>query len=72
MVMMTFQTRIKKSRKPTQLRIKFDLEKLNDPLVIDEPTIGSRFAPLAMLVDKELDTIVTEFNKVLTEIKISI
>ena len=29
MVMMPFQTRIKKSRKPTQPRIRFDLEKLN-------------------------------------------
>ena len=33
MVMMTFQTRLKNSRKPTQPRIRFDLEKLNDPTV---------------------------------------
>ena len=71
MVMMMFQTRLKKSRKQTQPRIRFDLEKLNDPLVMNEPTIGSRFAPLAMLVDKdaELDSIVTDINKVVTEIK---
>ena len=34
MVMMTFQTRLKNSRKSTQPRIRFDLEKLNDPTVM--------------------------------------
>ena len=34
MVMMTFQTRLKSSMKPTQPRIRFDLEKLNDPTVM--------------------------------------
>ena len=34
MVMMTFQVRLKNSRKPTQPRIRFDLEKLNDPTVM--------------------------------------
>ena len=34
MVMMTFQTRLKNSRKPTQPRIRFDLEKLNDLTVM--------------------------------------
>ena len=70
MVMMTFQTRIKRSRKPTQPRIRFDLEKLNDHLVNTfQTTIGGIFAPLTMLVDEyaELDSIVTEFNKVVTE-----
>ena len=33
-VMMTFQTRLKNSRKPTQPRIRFGLEKLNDPIVM--------------------------------------
>ena len=49
MVMMIFQTRLKSSRKPTQPRIWFDLEKLNDPTVMSafQATIGGRFAPLA-------------------------
>ena len=33
---MTFQTRPKNSRKPTQPRIIFDIEKLNDPTVMSE------------------------------------
>ena len=68
---MTFQTRLKNSRKPTQPRIKFDLEKLNDPTVMSafQATIGSRFAPLATLVDEDadLDSMVTHFNKPVTD-----
>ena len=71
MVMMTFQTRLKNSRKPTQPRIRFDLEKLNDPTVMSafRATIGGRFAPLATLVDEDadLDSIVTHFNKAVTD-----
>ena len=49
MVMMTFMTRIKNAWKPPQPRIRFDLEKLNDPTVMSafQATIGGRFAPLA-------------------------
>ena len=49
MVMMTFQTSLKNSRKPTQPRIRFDLEKLNDATVMSafQASIGGRFAPLA-------------------------
>ena len=71
MVMMTFQTRLKKSRKPTQPRIRFDLEKLNDPTVMSafQATIGGRFAPLATLLDEDadLDSMVTHFNKAVTD-----
>ena len=71
MVMMTFQTRLKNSRKPTQPRIRSDLEKLNDPTVISafQATIGGRFAPLATLVDEDadLDSMVTHFNKAVTD-----
>ena len=71
MVMMTFQTRLKNSRKPTQPRIRFDLEKLNDPKVMSafRATIGGRFAPLATLVDEDadLDSMVTHFNKAVTD-----
>ena len=69
MVMMTFRTRLKNSRKP---RIRFDLEKLNDPTVVSafQVTIGGRFAPLATLVDEDvdLDSMVTHFNKAVTDI----
>ena len=69
--MMTFQTRLKNSRKPSQPRIRFDLEKLNDPTVMSafQATIGGRFAPLATLVDEDadLDAMVTHFNKAVTD-----
>ena len=70
MVMMTFQTRLKNSRKPTQPRIRFDLEKLKDPTVMSafQATIGGRFAPLSTLVDEDADlhSMVTHFNKAVT------
>ena len=66
-MVMTFQTRLKNSRKP----IRFDLEKLNDPTVMRafQATIGDRFAPLAMLVDEDadLDSMATHFNKAVTD-----
>ena len=71
MVMMTVQTRLKNSRQPNQPRIRFDLEKLNDPSVMSafQATIGGRFAPLATLVDEaaDLDSKVTHFNKAVTD-----
>ena len=71
MVMMTFQTRLKNSRKPTQPRIRVDLEKLNDPTVMSvfQATIGGRFEPLATLVveDADMDSMVTHFNKAVTD-----
>ena len=72
MVMMTFQTRLKNSRKPTQPRIRFDLEKLNDPTVMSafQATIGGRFAALATLVDEkaDLESMVTHFNKLVKDL----
>ena len=53
MVIMTLQTRLKNSRKPTQPRIRFDLGKLNDPTLVDE--------------DADLDSMVTHFNKTVTD-----
>ena len=71
MVMMTFQTRLKNSKKPSQPRIRFDLEKLNDPKLMSafRATIGGRCAPLATLVDEDadLDFMVTHFNKAVTD-----
>ena len=71
MVMMIFQTRLMNSRKPTKPRIRFDLEKLNDPSVMSafQATIGGGFAHLATLVDEDadLDFMVTLFNKAVTD-----
>ena len=71
MVMTTLQTRLRNSRKPTQPRIWFDLEKLTDPTMMSafQATIGGRCAPFAMLVDEddELDSMVNHFNKTITD-----
>ena len=53
MEIMTLQTRLKNSRKPTQPRIRFDLGKLNDPTLVDE--------------DADLESMVTHFNKTVTD-----
>ena len=67
-MVMSFQTRLKNSRKPTQPRIRLDLEKLNDPTLMSvfKATIGGRFAPLATLVDEDadLDSMATHFKAV--------
>ena len=67
-MVMTFQTRLKNERKPNQPRIRFDLEKLNDPKVVSAFQ-GGRFAPLATLVDEDadLDSMATHFNKAVTD-----
>ena len=71
MAMMTSQTRFKKSGKPTQPRIRFDLEKLNDPTVriVFQATIAGRFAPPVTLVDANADpdSMVTNFSKAVTD-----
>ena len=70
-VMMHFQTRLKNSRKPTHPRIRFYLEKLNDPTVMSafQAPIAGIFAPLATLVDKDadLDSMITHLNKAVTD-----
>ena len=76
MVMMTFQTRLKKSRKPTQPRIRFGLEKLNDLTVMSafQTTTGGSFTFLATLVDEdaELDSMVIHFTKVVTDTSVEL
>ena len=69
MVTMTFQTRLKNTRKPTQPRIRFDPEKHPTVIIAFHATIGVGFTPLPMLVDEDadLDSMVTHFNKATTQ-----
>ena len=71
LVMMTFQVRLKKTRKPNQPRLRFDLEKLRDPDVACtfQATIGGKFAPLIGLSDEDMDmdTMITTYNTAVTE-----
>ena len=64
--MLTFRVRLKKVRKPTQPRLRFDLEKLRDPDVACafRATVGAIFAPLIGLrdVDMDIDTMITTYK----------
>ena len=69
--MMTFQVRLKKTRKPNQPRLRFDLEKLRDTDVACtfQATIGGKFAPLIRLSDEDMDmdTMITTYNTAVTD-----
>ena len=71
LVMMTFQVRLKKARKPNQPRLRFGLEKLRDPDVACtfQATIGGKFAPLIGLSDEDMDmdTMITTYNTAETD-----
>ena len=70
-VTMTFQVCQKKTKRPTQSRLRFDLEKLRNPDVtgIFQATIGGKFAPLTILRDDDIDTnsMITTYNKAVTD-----
>ena len=57
--MMTFRVRLKKAKKPNQLKLRFDLEKLRDPDVACtfQATIGGKFEQLIGLryEDRHID-----------------
>ena len=71
MVMMTFCLHLKKISKPKHTRLKFDLEKLKDPNVLEtfQAMIGGRFAPLTIMSneDTDIDLLITTFNATVTE-----
>ena len=55
---------MKKTRKPNQPRLRFDLEKLRDPDVACtfQATIGGKFAPLIGLSDEDMDMDTVRFG----------
>ena len=61
--MMTFCLRLKKISEPKYTRLKFDLEKLKDPNVLEtfQATIGGKFAPLTIMSndDTDIDSMIT-------------
>ena len=69
--MMTFRLRLKKISKPKHTRLKFDLEKLRDPNVLEtfQAMIGGKFAPLIIMSneDADIDSMITTFNTAVTE-----
>ena len=71
-MMMTFRLHLKMIIKPTNTRIKYDLEKLTDPAVEKafQANIGGKFAPLILLENEnnDIDTMITAMmNMAVTE-----
>ena len=71
LLMMTFHLRLKRISKPKHTILKFDLEKLKDPNVMEtfQAMIGGKFAPLTIMNNKDtdMDSIITTFNTAVTE-----
>ena len=71
LVMMTFRVRLKKTKKPTQSRLRFDLDKLRNPDVAGtfQTTIGGKLAPLINLRDDDIDidSMITTNNTAMTD-----
>ena len=71
LLIMTFHLRLKRISKPKHTRLKFDLEKLKDPNVLEtfQAMIGGRFAPLTIMsnADTDQDSVITTFNTAVTE-----
>ena len=63
--------RLKRISKPEHTRLKFDLEKLKDPNVLEtfQAMKGGRFAPLTIMSneDTDIDSMITTFNTAVTE-----
>ena len=72
LLMTTFRLRLKKISKPKHTRLKFDLEKLKDPNVLEtfQAMMGGKFAPLTIMSndDTDIDSMMTTFNTAVTEI----
>ena len=68
LMMMTFRRRLKKKKnsKPEHTRLKFELEKLKDPNVLEtfQSMIDGKFAPLTIMSyeDTDIDSMITIFN----------
>ena len=69
--MVTFHLRLKRISKPKHARLKFDLEKLKDPNVLEtyQAMISEKFAPLTIMdnEDIDLDSMITTFNTAVIE-----
>ena len=61
----------KQNSTPKHTRLKFDLEKLKDPNVLEtfQAMIGGRLAPLTIMSNEnaDIDSVITTFNTAVTE-----
>ena len=71
LLMMTFHLRLKRISRPKYTRLKFDLEKLKNPNVLEtfQGMTGGKFAPLTIMnyEDANMDSMITTFNTAVTE-----
>ena len=69
--MMTFHLCLKRISKPKHTRLKFDVENLKDPNVLEtfQAMIGGKFAPLTFMYNEhtDLDSMITIFKTAVTE-----
>ena len=71
--MMTFHLRQKRISEPKHTRLKFDLEKLKDPNVLEafQAMIGEKFAPLTIMNNEDrqpdMNSVITTCNTVVSE-----
>ena len=69
--MMTFNLRLKRISEPKHTRLKFDLEKLKDPNMLEtfKAMTGGKCEPLTIIntEDTDLDSMITTFNTAVSE-----
>ena len=69
--MITFHLRLERISKPKHIRLKFDLEKLKDPNVLEtfQAVIGGKFAPFTIMDNEDtgLDSVIITFNTAVIE-----
>ena len=70
-LVMTFRVRLKRTKKPIQSRLRFDLEQVRNPDVVDtfQATIGGEFALIINLRDDDIDidSMITAYNTAVTD-----
>lgn len=68
LVLLNFRIRLKKTNKPKNIRLKFNLDRLKDPTIAEyfPTTIGGKLAAMLAL-DEDAETLTTSFNTVMTE-----
>ena len=71
LVMMTFRLCLQKMKNQRNIRIRYSLEKIEDPVIAEilRAMIGGKFAPLLALEnqDTEIDALINSFNTAVTE-----
>ena len=69
--MMTFHLRLRRINKPKHTRLKFDLEKLKDPYVLEtfQSMIGGKFLSFTIMNNEDayMNSMITTFSTAVTK-----